>query len=351
MSKKDDLISIIVPIYNAEKYLSECIESIIKQTYTKLEIILVNDGSKDKSLELCNYYKERDSRIRVIDKENEGVSIARNTGINLSTGEWISFIDADDWIEPDMYELMLSKCKNEKADIILCNCFINKNNNEIKNSFLTLQETFYKKKEIEIFQKKFLCKGIKEYKPYVWGIGAPWGKLYNSKLIKDNGINFVPGLTRNEDGLFNLYALEYAQKIFYLPKCSYHYRVLDNSLSHGKQENIIENTEKNLDELVKFANKFDKDEIFVNGVYSRVITSTQQYLQYLFFYDVNIKTYKERKNEILNLMKKERYVIACKKFNYSTMTFFEKIYCFCYKHKLILILLFLVKIREFIKNK
>ena len=85
MSKKDDLISIIVPIYNAEKYLSECIESLINQTYVNLEIILVNDGSKDKSLEICNYYKAKDRRIKVIDKENQGVSVARNVGIDESS--------------------------------------------------------------------------------------------------------------------------------------------------------------------------------------------------------------------------------------------------------------------------
>ena len=350
MSKNKNLVSVIVPIYNAEKYLDKCISSIINQTYSNLEIILINDGSKDNSLYICNKYAKNDNRIIIIDKENEGVSISRNKGIEISSGEWISFIDADDWLEPNMYEVMLSKCKNEELDVIVCNCYIN-NNNEVKNSFLTLDDTFYNKEEINVLQKKFLCKGIKKYKPYVWGMGAPWCKLYKSRLIRENDIKFVPGLTRNEDGLFNLYILEYAQKLLYIPKCLYHYRVLSNSLSHGKQENIIKNTEKNIDELIKFADKFNKDKIFVNGVYTRVITSTQQYLQYLFFYDINIKTYKKRKKQILNLMKKDRYDIACQKFNYSTMTFFEKIYCFCFKHKLILILLLLVKSREFIKNK
>lgn len=350
MNKNEKLVSIIVPIYNAEKYLEKCISSIINQTYSNLEIILINDGSKDKSIDICNKYAKMDNRIIVIDKENEGVSIARNKGIQIANGEWISFIDADDWIEPNMYEVMLSKSKNKELDVVICNCYINKNNNEVKNSFLTLNDTFYNKEEINVFQRKFLCKGIKKYKPYVWGIGAPWCKLYRSKLIKENDIKFVPGLTRNEDGLFNLYIFEYAKKLLYVSECLYHYRILSSSLSHGKQENIVKNTEKNLDELIKFADKFNKDEIFVNGVYSRIITSTQQYLQYLFFYDINIKSYKKKKKEILNLMKQDRYHTACKKFSYSTMTFFEKIYCFCFKHKLILSLLLLVKSRQFIKK-
>lgn len=350
MSKDEDLISIIIPVYNAEKYLEKCIDSIIKQTYSSLEIILINDGSKDRSLDICYKYANDDKRIVVIDKKNEGVSIARNKGIEIATGKWISFIDADDWIELDMYENMIRKSKNSELDIVICNCYINKGENEDKNDFLSNKDRIYNKDEITIFQQKFLCKGIKEYKPYVWGIGAPWCKLYRSKLLKENNIRFIPGLTRNEDGLFNLYALEYARKLLYIPQCLYHYRVLSDSLSHGKQLNIIENTEKNLNELIKFAEKFNKDKIFINGVYSRIITSTQQYLQYLFFYDINILEYNKKKKELLKLMREDIYFNACKKFEYKTMAFTEKIYCFCFKHKLIFSLFLLVKIREFIKR-
>lgn len=350
MKKDEDLISIIIPVYNAEKYLEKCIDSIIKQTYSSLEIILINDGSSDRSLQICNRYLKYDKRIMVINKKNEGVSIARNKGIEIAKGKWISFIDADDWIEPEMYENMISKSKNEELDVVICNCYINKGNNEEKNKFLSSQDRIYNKDDIIIFQQKFLCKGIKKYKPYVWGIGAPWCKLYSSKLLKDNNIRFVPGLTRNEDGLFNLYVFEYARKLLYIPQCLYHYRILSNSLSHGKQLNIIENTERNLNELMKFAKKFNKDEIFINGVYSRIITSTQQYLQYLFFYDINILEYNKRKKELLQLMRKDIYFNACKKFEYKTMKFTEKIYCFCFKHKLIFSLFLLVKIREVIKR-
>lgn len=351
MSKGEKLISIIIPIYNAEKYLEKCISSILNQTYSNLEIILINDGSKDRSLDMCKEYAKNDKRIIVIDKENEGVSIARNEGIEIANGDWISFIDADDWINMDMFEKLIYIGNGEIFDVIMCNCYINKENDEIINSSLSNYDLCYCKKEINILQQKFLCKGINEYKPYVWGIGTPWCKLYKSSLIKENNIRFVPGLTRNEDGLFNLYVFEYSNKILYTPEAYYHYRVLSNSLSHGKQKDIISNTEKNLFELKRFAKDFNKDEIFINGVYSRIITSTQLYLKDYYFYDVSFNTYFHKKKELIKLMETELYLEGVKKVKYYTMSFSEKIYSFCFKHKLILCLLLLVKLREKFKNK
>ena len=103
----NNLISIIVPVYNVSEYLPRCLDSLINQTYKNIEIILVNDGSTDNSLEICKKYAEKDLRIKVIDKENGGISSARNTGIAEASGEWIGFVDSDDYIEPCTYEIFL----------------------------------------------------------------------------------------------------------------------------------------------------------------------------------------------------------------------------------------------------
>ena len=113
----NNLISVIVPIYNSEKYLPKCIESILSQTYKNLELILINDGSTDNSLNICNYYKSLDNRIIVIDKPNEGVSATRNLGIKIAKGDYLGFVDSDDYIEDNMYEVLLTQIETDKSQI------------------------------------------------------------------------------------------------------------------------------------------------------------------------------------------------------------------------------------------
>ena len=114
------MISIIVPIYNVEKYLPQCLDSLISQTYRDIEIILVDDGSPDKCPEICDAYAKKDARIKVVHQINGGVSSARNTGLKASRGEYIGFVDPDDWVAPEMYEKMMEALADHKADLAIC---------------------------------------------------------------------------------------------------------------------------------------------------------------------------------------------------------------------------------------
>lgn len=113
-------VSIIIPVYNAEKHLKKCIQSVLTQTEKDIEVILIDDGSKDESLHICQLYEKQDNRLRVIHQENSGVSAARNKGITLAKGEYIGFVDADDWIDCEMYRLMLGEAKKTDADVVMC---------------------------------------------------------------------------------------------------------------------------------------------------------------------------------------------------------------------------------------
>ena len=126
--KNIDLISIIIPVYNVEQYLSRCIDSVINQTYKNLEIILIDDGSTDDSGEICDEYALKDNRIKVMHKQNGGVSSARNEGLDISKGNYIGFIDSDDFIEKDMYEFLYDLLTKNNCDISCCNKFIFKDN-------------------------------------------------------------------------------------------------------------------------------------------------------------------------------------------------------------------------------
>lgn len=110
-------ISIIIPVYNVERYLEKCIDSILQQTFKDIEVVLVNDGSQDQCGEICDRYKQKDNRIKVVHKENGGVASARNAGLKIATGEWIGWVDADDWIEPDMFNYLIENAIVYGADI------------------------------------------------------------------------------------------------------------------------------------------------------------------------------------------------------------------------------------------
>lgn len=168
------LISVIIPVYKVEKYLHKCVDSVINQTYSKLEIILVDDGSPDNCGMICDEYSQKDSRIRVIHKENGGLSDARNAGLDIALGDYIGFVDSDDYIAPNMYEMMLQNAKKNKADISLCGYY-----NEYEGGII--------EKNYPIIEKKVLTasEGLKEViysKKY--GVMA-WTKLYKKELFKN----------------------------------------------------------------------------------------------------------------------------------------------------------------------
>lgn len=175
-------ISIIVPVYNVEKYLRQCIESILTQTYTNLEIIIVNDGSTDESGKICSEYASMDSRIKYISQENHGISMARNTAIDVSTGEYIGFIDGDDWIAADMYDVLYENAVNYSADISECSIKsvdegTRKTGVQDTNISVTVLEGIDKIKDNMIRSTHSMCNKL-FHKQLFEGIRLPKGKIY-----------------------------------------------------------------------------------------------------------------------------------------------------------------------------
>ena len=151
-------ISIIVPVYNTEKYITRCINSILEQTFENWELLLIDDGSRDSSGKICDIFQKKDSRIKVIHKKNEGVSIARNLGITLSKGNYITFVDSDDWIDKDYLELMYIAIKKMNVDILVTGCVYEKENKRENPFKIGKPEVFSKNKaQIEFLkQDKFI---------------------------------------------------------------------------------------------------------------------------------------------------------------------------------------------------
>lgn len=210
------MISIIIPVYNVEKMLPKCVDSMLGQTYTDWELILVDDGSKDSSGRVCDAYAEKDDRIRVFHKENGGVSSARNLGLAEAKGNYVGFIDSDDWVDSTyLADFGIDKVE---ADFYISGALYNTYGTDYS----------YKK------YKKAFCKDIQEIKEtfFEQGLeanGYPWGKLFKLSIIKENHLSFNESMTINEDHLFVFQFYLCISTLFVTDRAGYHYRVFDNS--------------------------------------------------------------------------------------------------------------------------
>ena len=231
----NDLISVIVPVYNVEKYLRQCLESIINQTYKNLEIILVDDGSTDNSGNICEEYAPKDNRIKVIHKTNSGLSSARNAGLDICTGEYIGFVDSDDWLEPDMYEILHDKMIEDQADIV--NCGFYREYKEHREKFAVLEKCVYSGYDVieQSYSSPYVCYAV-------------WFKLYRRQCF--DKVRFPVGKNYEDLAIF-FPTFEKARKVLVIPEALYHYRQRSTgimlSFFNKKQLDIINICKEQLD--------------------------------------------------------------------------------------------------------
>lgn len=224
----DGVVSVIVPVYNAAEYLNRCIEGVINQTYKKIEIILIDDGSTDNSGKICDEYALKDNRVKVFHTENKGPSAARNKGIENSNGEFIFFVDTDDFIESNALDLLIGNYHQTKADIIIGD-FKKVKNNVFSDSG---HNRFFSSSKL--LTKQDIVNYIRCYlkKPNRLPLFTQcWGKLFKTLIIKNNNIFFDTNLRTTEDVAFNFDYLKYTNKLFFLKETIYNYRVHDNYTS------------------------------------------------------------------------------------------------------------------------
>lgn len=225
-------VSIIVPMYNVENYIEKCVKSCMNQTLEDIEIILVDDESKDNTLKIAKSIAKTDSRIKVITQKNSGVSVARNNGIINSSGDWIFFLDGDDWLEKDGIEKLFLKAEKENCDIVIGKFYTNYPNEEKNDSFFNFDNfNFSYNDRIELMKA---CLGVSIFcnTKSSTNVGVPWAKLYNRNFINSNNLNFVKGLKRMQDMIFNLNAFYNSNKVAYLNENVCHYRINNQSATH-----------------------------------------------------------------------------------------------------------------------
>ena len=218
----DEKISIIIPVYNVENYLEECLNSVVNQTYTNIEIIIVNDGSTDNSKKICKDFERKDKRIIFIDDSNHGVSHARNIGLNKATGNYIAFVDSDDLIDKKMIEILFENAIKYNADITACDYIIFNKNSKFSHNKLSDIYVLTEKKEMysKLFSKQY-------YGGYLWNKLIKRECLYNNNNLH---IKFNEKIKIEEDTLFIANAIKNAKKIVYIPsERLYYYRNRDDS--------------------------------------------------------------------------------------------------------------------------
>lgn len=222
MSLKNPIVSIIVPVYNVEKYLRRCIDSILIQPQDTFELLLIDDGSPDESGKICDEYAKIDNRVRVFHQTNSGVSSARNVGIDNASGEWIVFVDSDDWVSEEYLKILMHEAR---GDLVYFGMTVHYGNHSATTYQLPRIETS-DKQEI-----KALISDLKINEQRWCYFGYTWNKLFKKDIIKNNNIRFKPNLSIHEDELFTLQYYRYVKTLKTIPNSIYHYRILPSGLT------------------------------------------------------------------------------------------------------------------------
>lgn len=308
----NDLISIIIPIYNVEKYIKECIDSVVKQSYKNIEIILIDDGSKDNSGKICDYYSNKYKQIRVIHKHNEGVSIARNIGIELSAGKYITFIDADDFVEPNYIEILYKQCIGKNADLSICGA------NDIDNDKKIIKTSI---KYAKTLNSKEAMKELLNEKYYT---GVVWGKMYKRDLFKNIKFNKEIKIAEDLDVLYkiidkcNLINIDTSKKLYY-------YRIRKNSATTVNYNDDWKNEIKICKNIMHFIkNKYPDILNFAIKRYVRINISCINNImknklnkkEELIKLQKDIKRYKKNylTNKNVSIKNKIKYLVAIQKY-------------------------------------
>lgn len=242
-------ISIIVPVYKVEQYLNRCLDSIVAQTFTGWECILIDDGSPDNSGKMCDEYAKKDGRFRVYHQKNAGVSSARNKGVDESKSEWVVFVDSDDWIEKEMLSMLYECAITNNAEIVVCGCFLYDGVKRCK--------TYLPKSGLLNIPRDF-----------IWCLQGPWSKLINRNLLIKSNIRFPLGITLAEDLYFVFQCFIHANRIIGIDNALYNYVKNTNSVTKRLSE-------KNIQDHICVINKIQNDLCNNNGWEQWILTKKQ----------------------------------------------------------------------------
>lgn len=324
-----DIISIVIPIYNVpEKFLRRCIESAMNQTYNNIEIILIDDGSTDKSGEICDEYSNLDNRIRAIHKKNAGLSAARNTGFKYAKGKWITFVDGDDWIEKDMCESIYSSITDDNIDMCFFGVYRDYGEKSTKMKYSYKDGKIYTADECKKLQEDVLS--------FNRNISCVYAKFFKMDYLNKFQIQHNEELKKGAEGIeFNLRAFENLNTALFVEKYYYHYIYNDESISSKCNDENIYFVIKCFKKIKEYILKSDNKERLLNRFYNRMLYVIITTAISGYFNPSNTEKYKVKKERLkqylqidINKETMEKSIIMDLDTNRKIILFFLKNNCF-----------------------
>ncbi len=335
------VLSIIVPVYNTEEYIEECIRSITQNSEPYVEILLIDDGSTDRSPAICKEYVQKDCRIHYFRQENKGVSAARNHGLALAKGRWILFVDADDTINGDTVQNVL-KVERSDADVTVFKCpFLKERKKKIRVQAKTAEE---------------LCLaaiGMEDYSTKWFGavFSCVWGKLYSREFLQRNNIRFPEEIVMGEDLLFNCTVYSRISNVLFVPDDFYHYRINQTSASRGRNPKVAERDYIFLNKLKDFATANAYSKLGSDGCKYAAINGI--IISYnAFFSRFRMCEYAKMRRELTEFLGRQVYsdaLVSYPKYR-SKFNLKSRVLLFCLKNRLFLCAFLMKKVLLCIKN-
>lgn len=332
---KMPLVSIIVPVYNVEKYLPQCLDSLINQTYSNIEIICVDDESPDNSIKILKKYAEKDTRIKIVEQKNMGLSGARNTGMKYANGEYIMCVDSDDWIDLETCEQAVRALLKHNADLVMWSYIRESDNKSAEKLMFWEDETVFDNDAVKNQINRRLCGLLGDelaHPDYANAIETAWGKLYRFSVIKDNKIEYVSErIIGTEDALFNLYATRYVNRAVYLKKPYNHYRRNNTgSLTSNYKEKLFQQWMTLFDYMEQYICDNNLDDNFSLALNNRIALS-------ILGLGLNIMSSdfsgSKKRKLIKDIISSERYRKAYQTLVFTYFPLHWKLFYFCAKHQ------------------
>lgn len=322
------LVSIIVPVYNVEQYLPQCLDSIVNQTYKNIEVICVNDGSPDNSIKILEDYALRDSRIKVVSQKNQGVSSARNLAHQYVNGEYIIYVDGDDWLDVNTCEIAVEKAIEVSAGVVMWSYISESKNRSDKKIIFDDEFIFDETKVKQMLHRRFIgIAGSELARPEQADSLCPvWGKMYKSSIILQSNVKFVDldKIGTYEDGLFNLEVFKYVNKAVYLPVNLYHYRRTNSESQTAKyRPRLFEQWQNLFDEMQQYIGENGLSEEYEDALSNRIALSILGLGLNILSSDFSAK---KKKKLIKEIITSERYKEAYKKLEFKYFPLHWKIF-------------------------